>query len=339
MKTLKRELMHVGMFGADGTTVTKNDIAECAATFDGKCPIVIGHELADWMPKFGNVKKVSIQENGDSLVGDEIEIHDLLAEASNDDNKFFDDISASIRRRASDGKRYLHHVAYLGAIPPKIRDLKVFSDLELLCLADDGAAVNVDYRATKEAADASADQVSEALRRISERGSAGWALKDVLSALGELTTWATEMFINGAQIPETLLQQMKNFADKKATEHKEDSVEDAKLKEENDKLKADLADANKTIRASVRTALTQAMNGKIPKGKQKLVLTLADSLAEGQPIELADEDGTVTKHTPIELLRQIIEAIPVAVQPGQEDFGDDVADRQAIDLSKIRNKV
>ncbi len=334
MKTIKRELMHVGMFGPNGTSVTKDDIAECYETFDGKCPVVIGHTLADWMPKFGSVKKVSIQQNGNSLVGDEIEIHDLLAEASNEDNKFFEDISVGIRKRASDGKRYLHHVAYLGAVPPLIRDLKVFGDLEVLYCADD---TDVVHYQSSETTNNTPGQISQALHRISDRGSAGWALRDVLSALEELTAWATEMVVNGAQIPEALLQQIVDFADK-AKAKKEETVEEVKLKEENDKLKADLADANKAIRASTRAALEQAMQGRIPKGKQDLVLALADTLIDGQSIELADEQGVKSVHKPIDVLRKIIEAIPVPVQPGQEDLGD-VGGEKSVDLSKIRNKV
>lgn len=133
MKTIKRELARVGQFGSDGTVVTEKDLKECADTFDGKCPIALGHKLADWMPKFGNAKTVSLADNGKTLVG-ELEIHDLLADAV--EEKFYSDISAGIATRKVDGKRYLHHIAYLGAVPPKIRDLKVFSDLGVMYFGD-----------------------------------------------------------------------------------------------------------------------------------------------------------------------------------------------------------
>lgn len=80
MKTIKRELAHIGMFGPDGIVVTKTDLADCAETFDGKCPVSLGHRLADWMPKFGNVKSVELLEDGESLSG-EVEMHDELADA------------------------------------------------------------------------------------------------------------------------------------------------------------------------------------------------------------------------------------------------------------------
>ena len=36
--------------------------------------------------------------------------------------------SASFKRRASDGKYYLHHLAFLGEVPPKIKDLKILGE-------------------------------------------------------------------------------------------------------------------------------------------------------------------------------------------------------------------
>jgi hypothetical protein len=68
------------------------------------------------------------------------------------------------------------------------------------------------------------------------------------------------MVVNGAQIPEALLQQITDFADK-AKAKKEETVEEAKPKKRMTSLRHDLADANKAIRASTRAALEQAMQG------------------------------------------------------------------------------
>lgn len=279
MKTITRELAHVGMFGADGTVVTESDLADCAETFDGKCPISLGHTLADWMPKFGSVKKVSLTENGKSLVGDEIELNDLLADAV--DAKLYDDISVGIRKRKADGKCYLHHVAYLGAIPPKIRDLKVFSDLEIFCMSDDDV---VDYRVKKGTAP---DQITV-----------------------------------------------------DAGHGKEENVEgETKLKEENEELKKQLADSKAANLATAKEGLKKAMEGKIPKGKQDLVLALADSIDQEAVVELADTEGKKESVTPLEALRRIIEAIPAPVIAGRTDLGDgNVENPAVIDLTKIAGK-
>ncbi len=328
MKTIKRELAHIGMFGPDGTVVTKTDLADCAETFDGKCPVSLGHRLADWMPKFGNVKSVELLEDGESLSG-EVEMHDELADAV--DEKFYDDISVGIQTRKKDGKKYLHHVAFLGAIPPKIRDLKIFSDLPTLCLDDDV----VSYSSTP-------DQVTEAIRRIADKGRAGWVLEDVLKALRDLTAWCMEMVASGAKIPDTLAQQLQQFSDAVAAKDgKEEHVEDAKLMEENAQLKKDLADAKFANLASTKAGLVVAMDGRIPKGKQALVLSLADALADSGEIELsdADADGKKKKAGPLDILKKVIEAIPVPVKEGRTDLGDHEGDAPAaIDLSKIAGK-
>ncbi len=333
MKTVKRELVHTGMFGPDGTVITKADLADCAETFDGKCPVSLGHKLADWMPKLGNVKSVGLQEDGESLVGD-VEMHDELADAV--DEKFYDDISVGIQTRKKDGKKYLHHLAFLGAIPPKVRDLKIFGDNLILGFGDDQV---VSYSGKKEAADApNTDQITEAIRRIADKGRSGWVLEDVLKALGELTAWCMEMVASGAKIPETLMQQLQQFSDEvTAKGGKEESVEDAKLKEENDQLKKDLADSRARNIATAKTSLIQAMNGKIPKDKQDLVLSLADSLSGSEAIELSDADGKKEKVGPLDVLKRVIEAIPAPVREGRTDLGDEGS--SSLDLSKLNGKV
>lgn len=334
MKTVKRELVHTGMFGPDGIVITKADLADCAQTYDGKCPVTLGHKLADWMPKFGNVKSVELSTDGESLSGD-VEMHDDLADAV--DEKFYDDISVGIQTRKKDGKKYLHHLAFLGAIPPKIRDLKVFSDIPTLCFGDDV----VSYSGKKEGAEApTTDQITEAIRRIADKGRAGWALEDVLKALGDLTAWCMEMVASGAKIPDTLVQQLQQFSDAVAAKGgKEESVEDAKLKEENTQLKQALADAKSANLASAKAGLVAAMDGKIPKGKQDLVLCLADALSGGEGIELSDNTGKKEKVDPLDVLKRLIDALPATVKEGRTDLGDhEENSSEVLDLSKIAHK-
>jgi hypothetical protein len=52
------ELAKVGRFGQDGVMVTDIDLKEVSETFQGDAPITLGHNLADWMPRFGTVKSV-----------------------------------------------------------------------------------------------------------------------------------------------------------------------------------------------------------------------------------------------------------------------------------------
>lgn len=293
MKTIKREILKVGMFGPEGTTITKAHLADCAATFDGKCPIALGHKLADWMPKFGNIKSVALSQDRESL-SSELEISDTLADAV--DEKFYEDFSVGIQRRKSDGRYYLHHLAMLGAVPPKIRDLKVFADLGVVYCGDDGAV----------------DAFTQAAPE------------------GEAAKEPTKAEPNKAQDPAAKIPETNPKAKEKE--------EDVELKEENERLKKDLADARAVTLVTAKDGLKKAMEGRIPKAKHGLVLELADQLGVEDSIELSDEEGKKTKVSGIEVLRRVFEAIPKPVIEGRADLGDDEPAKKSMDLSKIRNK-
>ena len=133
--TIKRmELARTGQFGMDGAVISVTDLQEVKETFDGRAPVSIGHDMTkkeDWWPSFGNVVLLNLEESEDgqsaTLSGDVL-LHSVLAEAI--EQGFYDGWSISIPRRGSDSKRYLHHLAFLGAVPPKIRDLRILKELK-----------------------------------------------------------------------------------------------------------------------------------------------------------------------------------------------------------------
>ncbi len=58
-KVIKRmQLARTGSFGADGASITLQNLQDVVDTFDGKGPVSIGHQMAkqDWFPQFGNVR-------------------------------------------------------------------------------------------------------------------------------------------------------------------------------------------------------------------------------------------------------------------------------------------
>ena len=128
-KLIRLEIAKTGTFGAQGSIITAEDLKEVVANFDGKCPVSLGHYMTkqDWWPQWGNVENITLEEKEDGeavLIGD-ISVNEVLYEAMKEG--FYPSWSVSIPQRASDGKRYLHHLAFIGATPPKIRDLKLFS--------------------------------------------------------------------------------------------------------------------------------------------------------------------------------------------------------------------
>lgn len=126
-KLIRLQLARTGVFGADGREITEKDLEDVQATFDGKCPVSLGHYAArqDWMPSWGNVENIMLERQGEGgstvLIGD-MRISDVLWDAIQ--AGFYPGWSVSIPT-GPDGRHYLHHVAFLGAVPPAIRDLKI----------------------------------------------------------------------------------------------------------------------------------------------------------------------------------------------------------------------
>ncbi|MDR0300846.1 MAG: hypothetical protein LBI04_00850 [Treponema sp.] len=114
------ELARVGKWGLDGSEITRQDITELSQTIAGKRPVVIGHDVTDRAPKFGDVLDCWPSTDGNALVGPVMfsEAADKLYESG-----AYDGWSISMPRRETDGKRVLHHLAILGAVPPKIPGL------------------------------------------------------------------------------------------------------------------------------------------------------------------------------------------------------------------------
>jgi len=115
------ELARAGKWGLDGSEITKQDIAELAETIAGKRPVIIGHDVTDRAPKFGEVLDCWPSTDGSALIGPV-----MFTEAGNKlfEDGVYDGWSISMPRRQVDGKRTLHHLAILGAIPPKIPGLE-----------------------------------------------------------------------------------------------------------------------------------------------------------------------------------------------------------------------
>ncbi|MDR0455849.1 MAG: hypothetical protein LBH20_04090 [Treponema sp.] len=114
------ELARAGKWGLDGSEITRSDITELAETIAGKRPVVIGHDVTDRAPKFGDVLDCWPSTDGGALIGPVMftEAGDRLYE-----DGAYNGWSVSMPRREADGKRVLHHLAILGAVPPKIPGL------------------------------------------------------------------------------------------------------------------------------------------------------------------------------------------------------------------------
>jgi hypothetical protein len=133
MKTRVRELARPGIFGSadNPQIVTEKDLQEIAETFPeiGKAPVTFGHWPDPARPRLGNVISVTWDPVAKVLSGT-IEEQYELAKAV--DEGYYPDVSIGAKRRAVDGKMYLHHLAYLGEEPPAIKDLVSAINKELM---------------------------------------------------------------------------------------------------------------------------------------------------------------------------------------------------------------
>lgn len=127
------QLCRTGKFGADGATITEQDLREIQETFAPPRPVTVGHDgaMGDRFPKFGDVLYIDgiypdPAHPGEKVLVGNVVLHPELEKVFSDqaDGGLYNGWSVTIPRRASDGKRYLHSLAICGAVPPKIPELE-----------------------------------------------------------------------------------------------------------------------------------------------------------------------------------------------------------------------
>jgi len=318
MKIRKREIAKVGIFGSKDNPqiVNEKDLKEIAETFAEiqKAPISLnGHWPDPTSPRLGNVVSVSYDEAAQTLTG-EIEEEDALAEAV--DNGYYPDVSIGARQRASDGKMYLHHLAYLGEEPPAIKDL--VKDIK----TDLGIA----------AADAATGRIlpSPSEKRL--------YLSDTPPENKNLLNSKESTPKPGAEQPSVSEGNPGNTGsgDDSANSSKEvpkvDEKEAQKLREENERLKAEnekaalaLSDSEKKKREADTERLKTVMDSKkVPQGIREKVLRLSDALNGEKIIELSDAEAQGGKRnvSAVDCLIEIVTAFPKPVETGAINLSD-----------------
>ncbi|MCL2277559.1 MAG: hypothetical protein FWC21_06630 [Treponema sp.] len=321
MKKRKREIAKVGIFGTKDNPqiVTENELKEIAETFleIKKAPVSLsGHWPEASSPRLGNVVSVSYDETTKILTG-EVEEEDALAEAV--DAGYYPDVSMGARQRASDGKMYLHHLAYLGEEPPAIKDL-VKEIKEDLGIAASDKGVSRRFPSTSEKQLYLSDTPPENLepkdgqqvnRDISSSGSLLEGIGSAGSAAIAASTAAN--------------------SNEESTMTKE---EEQALKDENERLKKEkelaLSDAEKQKKESDRARLKTAMESKkIPNPIREKALRLCDALDNAKTIELSDSEAPEGKRkvSAVDCLIELVNSFTPAVTEGALNLsdGDDAA--------------
>jgi hypothetical protein len=317
MKKRTREIAKTGIFGSkdDPQIVTERDLLEIAETFAeiNTAPVVFGHWPNAESPRLGNVTAVSYIPETQILNAD-IDEDDVLSAAV--DAGYYPDVSIRSKQRASDGKMYLVHLAYLGQEAPAIKDLEA-SIKEPLGIAASDTADTRAFPSPSEKQLYLSDTPPENFLNENKDDSPKSGAEP--SASPADSSGAAGGGADSAQNPN----------EEKSTMTPE---EEKKLREENERLKAEaqakdlaLSEASKEKRKSERERLKSVMNEKgVPKPIQDKALTLSDSLEDEKTITLSDSEAPDGKRTlsAHDLLAELMSGFPKPVELGKLDLSD-----------------
>lgn len=302
MKTRTRELAKAGIFGSveNPIVVKEADLKEIVETFPDikKAPIKLGGHWSEDRPRLANVIAVSYDEKTKTLSGT-IEEQDALSDAV--DQGFYPDVSIGAKQRASDGKMYLHHLAYLGDEPPAVKNLES-SLAETLTEAEQIAA-----------SDAS-DKDFTAFPSTSDRQ---LFLSDKSEPLN------TNTKDGGQSMTEEEIKAMQE--------------ENARLKAENEAKEKLLSDSLASEHEREKEALRRAAEGKITQPQMDELMALSDAFEHGKTIELSDSDGNKKAERPLAVLAGIFSSLKPKVEEGEMNLsdGDEPAKVESLNFSAI----
>lgn len=297
MKTRKRELARVGVFGSkeNPLIVNEKDLQEIAETFPeiGTAPVKLGSHWAEGRPRLASVVSVEYDPKTQILSG-EVEEQDVLSDAV--DQGYYPEVSIGAKARASDGKMYLHHLAYLGDEPPAVRNL--YTDM-----AEDL------YNAEKGVAASDTDPQGRLFSLPSPK--------------------APRLYLSDTPIPEPPKPQEPSAGATAAEKTKKEVTmtpeEISALQAENQRLKEEAAEKDKLLSDSAaernkaeKAQLKKAAEGKVTVPQMEQLMELADTFASGKEIRLSDTETA----SPILALARIFETLPEKVGTGPLNLSD-----------------
>lgn len=298
MRTL--ELAYVGKWGQNGDPITEQDLKEAVETFTPRRPVGIGHDIMkkDDAPKYGNVWSVRLVNGGKTLTG-EVEFSEALDKLYT--SGLYDGWSVSIPKRAVDGKTYLHHLAFLGATPPKIPGLKDLGEKSFQA-ADNDKVFSFDFSGKIKESDEEVKMTKEEIEAMQKENA---ELKEANKKLAE----------NKTSLEGEL---------KKAQEEKKETGEVS-----SETLPKEFSDKIKSYDEEMKKMRLQAFKAKVenylPKGLMEQAEVLASSLASRSDAVNFSDNGQSVQGTEIELLASILTKWPQSVSLGSSGF--DYSDR------------
>jgi hypothetical protein len=315
------ELARVGKWGLDGSEITKQDISELVQTIAGKRPVVIGHDVTDRAPKFGDVLDCWASTDGCALVGPV-----MFTEAA---DKLYEDgayngWSISMPRRESDGKRVLHHLAILGAVPPKIPGLSELAQVAVN-FGDNAGKDKFQFSGTipeKEDEDTMTDEEKKAL---AEKEAKIAELEAQVKALQEQAAKTAAEIPPAEKKPETAPP-----ADDGAPA---DGADFADVQKQLGEIKAERK--RERLESFARDAA-----GKLPAGVAAKANALAAQIEAVGAFDFS-ENGKTEKRDALRVLGDILRLWPQPVRTGASgiNYGDSVDGEKPVDWAAAAKKM
>jgi hypothetical protein len=301
------ELAKVGQWGLDRAEITKQHLSEVVETYAGKRPIAIGHDGAktDSLPKFGDVLDVELSDDGTKLVGPVMftEAGDKLYESG-----AYDGWSVSIPPRDGDGKRVLHHLAILGATPPKIPGLEELANVAV-SYSDKSAGYQADYSGRiPEAGD---DQKTQEVGMTEEE-------KKEMEALKEKNT---EL--------EALIKELKKPEEKPAEKRPETKPEDASKAKEFSDMQKRVEQMEGERQKERIEGFRREITGKVPAGIIDKAASIAGRLYSVGQVDFSDNGKSESKDA-LALFSEILALWP---RPATGASGNDYSDTSGADTT------
>ena len=292
MKIRKRELAKAGIFGSiDNPVVVKeSELEEIAETFPEikKAPVKLGGHWTENRPRLANVISVTYDKKTKTLLG-EVEEQDELSAVV--DAGYYPDVSIGAKQRASDGKMYLHHLAYLGDEPPQIKDLEA------------GLAEKLSESEKKIAA--SDSEENDNVRSFPSTAEKQLYLSDKSNSAN---TKEEKINDGGLSMTEEQIKAMQ--------------AENERLRAENESKTKMLSDSMAAARERDKEELRKAAEGKVTQPQLESLMALADSFQDGKTIELSDTDGKKKTENPVAVLAGIFASMKPKVDEGALNLSD-----------------
>lgn len=269
-------------------TISLQDLTDCVGNFNpnDRVPVIKGHDFAYWsdsLPADGWVNRVWM--DGEYLIG-EVDLAEELKTAW--DNGEYQNWSVGLSHDESKRQWYLHHLAFLGAVPPKIKGLQVIGmsdnkNNRIICCED--LCVIARDETPAEGDENKKDETTE-----------GTDLKP-------------------------------DEADKLKTEKEAAELKATDLEKQNKELSDKLEKQKKAKAKAEIKALSDAMSGKMPKDHIDKITKAAEGALAGKILLFSDvtEDENGKDEPVTGLIGTIIDALnamPKLASDGQHNFGD-----------------